>query len=122
VTEFGPVGPGHPEVGFTGPAGDNVPHSQPAAIGQDPACLPVQQGLVGTFICTCWLNISVKVASWNGRSVTSAWRTQIRWSSPASWLSHRAVAVFLGEIHGDHVAAAVFGDVAGGSADSAARV
>ena len=32
-----------------------------------------------------------KLASSNGRSVTSAWRTEIRSSSPASWLSHRAV-------------------------------
>ena len=32
------------------------------------------------------------------------------------------LTVFLGKIHGDHVAAAAFGDVAGGSADSAARV
>jgi hypothetical protein len=40
VTVFGPVGPGHREVGFAALAGGNVPHGQPAAGGQDPACLP----------------------------------------------------------------------------------
>ena len=44
---FGPVGPGQRKVGFAVLAGDDVPVSQPATVGQDPACLRVQPGFVG---------------------------------------------------------------------------
>src|SRR5580704_3264490 len=33
VTVFGPVGPGHREIGFAVLAGDDVPQSQPAVVG-----------------------------------------------------------------------------------------
>jgi hypothetical protein len=79
--------------------------------------------LSATFICTCWLNIKVKVASSNGRfrDVCLAHGDPV--VQPGKLVEPPCGrTVFLGEIHGDHVAAAASGDVAGGSADTAARV
>ena len=103
--------------------GDDVPYSQPAAGDEDPACLLVQQSLVGHV----HLNVLAEHQC-EGRlverqvgDVCLAHRDPVikpgKLVEPPSGLT-----VFRGEIHGGHVAAAAFGDVAGGSADSAARV
>ena len=121
MTVFGAVGPGHRKVGFAVLAGDDVPHSQPAAAGQDPACLHVEQSLVGHV----HLHVLAehqgegRVLERQVRDVCLAHGDPV--VKPGKLVEPPCgLTVFLGEIHGDHVAAAASGDVAGCSADTAA--
>ena len=65
--EFGPVAQGTGKRVHR-PRGDNVSYSQPAPSARTGGASRYSRALSATFICTRWLNISVKVASWNGRS------------------------------------------------------
>lgn len=91
--------------------------------GKDPVRLRVEQGLVGHV----HLNVLAEHQGEGGvleqqvRDVCLAHADPV--VQPGKLVEPPCGrTIFLGEIYGSHVAAAAFGDVAGGSADSAARV